>query len=132
MDDNNAADAAALGLSAPSQDGLKDVCADSECVEKGKICCTKILACGCACNGVRDEKECLPCLKHTLKCDEDFCAICYVESLSEAPCIQMTGQCNHVFHLKCIQSKLSAKWPGTITQTLYIQTLYTQTLNTRL
>ena len=49
------------------------------------------------CYGVRNEKECLPCLhgcepqpatKRTQDVD-DFCLVCYSESLSEAPSVQL-------------------------------------------
>jgi hypothetical protein len=80
--------------------GLRDCCNTPDCMDKAKICCDKIKACGCPCNGVRGEPvaDCLPCLKHELKCEEDFCSICYVESLKDAPCIKLTGPCKHVFH----------------------------------
>jgi hypothetical protein len=64
------------------------------------------------CNGVKDEKEHLPCLKHGLECADDFCAICYVEALKDAPCIQLLGDCQHVFHAHCVQEKVKSRWPG--------------------
>lgn len=92
--------------------GLRDVCSAEECVEKRDLCCDKMKECGCPCNGVRDEEECLPCLKHDLDVAEDFCSICYVEALKDAPCIQFSGDCDHVFHYQCILNKINAKWPG--------------------
>jgi len=56
--------------------GVRDVCGQSECQSKSLICCEKTLACGCACNGIKNETECLPCLKHDLKIDEDeYCGV---------------------------------------------------------
>jgi len=54
----------------PPSSALRDVCTDEECVEKMELACTKFNKCGCPCGGVRDEKECLPCLKHDLEEDE--------------------------------------------------------------
>lgn len=58
--------------------------------------CDKTLACGHACSGVKEEKECLPCLhgcsppEAKLKQDaDDMCMICYTEGLSCAPCVQV-------------------------------------------
>eukprot|EP01006_Ploeotia_vitrea_P049935 TRINITY_DN67395_c8_g1_i1.p1 TRINITY_DN67395_c8_g1~~TRINITY_DN67395_c8_g1_i1.p1 ORF type:complete len:1605 (+),score=973.64 TRINITY_DN67395_c8_g1_i1:233-5047(+) len=93
---------------------LRDVCTEEECVEKRDNCCTEQLPCGCPCNGVRDEAKdgvCLPCLKCELETADEYCSICYVESLAEAPCIQLNA-CSHVFHFHCIKNKLAARWPG--------------------
>jgi hypothetical protein len=46
-----------------------------------------VLTCGCPCNGVKNETTHLLCLKHELQIEKDFCSICYVESLGEAPCV---------------------------------------------
>jgi E3 ubiquitin-protein ligase MYCBP2 len=54
--------------------------------------------------------EHLPCLKHELQVDEDFCPICYVETLAEAPCV-LVGPCGHAVHWACIQDRFSSKWP---------------------
>jgi len=94
---------------------LRDVCVQEECAAKRALSCTKMLSCGCPCGGVRDEPECLQCLKHELKIAEEFCPICYVESLREAPCVRSNGtsnNCNHTFHFACVKTKLEAKWPG--------------------
>ena len=42
------------------------------------LSCDKILPCGCVCCGLKNETECLPCLKHELEVAEDYCPICYV------------------------------------------------------
>jgi hypothetical protein len=93
--------------------GVRDVCSAPECQAKSLLCCDKTLPCGCACNGIRNEQTCLGCLKHDLKVDEDeFCGICYVEALKDAPCIALQGPCTHMFHYACVLQKLEAKWPN--------------------
>ena len=61
--------------------GIRDVCSEADCQAKSLICCDKTLSCGCACNGIRNETECLKCLKHVLKIEED--EYCGVSSLTE-------------------------------------------------
>lgn len=87
------------------------------------------------CYGVKNEKECLPCLhgcdpqpsvKRTQDHD-DFCLVCYSESLIEAPSIQL--KCGRIpasrlkpklrsfiyldiFHQHCIKTILERKWLG--------------------
>lgn len=89
---------------------LRDVCTEAECVANMQLCCDKFLPCGCPCNGVRDEPTCLPCLKHELSVAEDFCPICYVATLAEAPCVQVA--CGHVIHYKCVTEKIASRWPN--------------------
>jgi hypothetical protein len=56
---------------------------------------------------------CLPCLKHDLNnIGDDFCPICFVEALSDAPCFQSTGPCKHVFHFHCAKQRLETRWPS--------------------
>ena len=56
--------------------GVRDVCAQSDCQSKSLVCCEKTLPCGCACNGIKNETTCLPCLKHDLNIDEDeYCGV---------------------------------------------------------
>ena len=50
-----------------------------------------------------EKSSCLPCLKCSGIAD-DFCAICYSESLSSAPCVQL--MCGHTFHYKCVQKHI--------------------------
>merc|ERR1712130_954222 len=78
----------------------------------GEQSCDQFLPCGCMCGGVRGEKEHLPCLKHDFETDigEDYCPICYVEGLNEAPCIKL--QCNHIAHFQCTKDKIKNKWNG--------------------
>ena len=68
-----------------------NVCRNKECINLMNNACEKILPCGHACNGFKDEKECLPCLHEdcvdknpqpTLeKKADDYCVICYSEGL---------------------------------------------------
>jgi len=95
-----------------------DICEADECKEKRKLACTAILPCGCPCGGIRGEGipgagPHLPCMKCTPELDpSEFCPICYVESLSDAPCIQSTGKCKHIFHLKCVIDRINAGYNG--------------------
>ena len=43
-------------------EAYKNVCPDKECQETLKDACAKMLPCGHACGGFKDEKKCLPCL----------------------------------------------------------------------
>lgn len=98
----------------PPSPALERVCDSEECVLNAERSCLKTLACGCVCCGIRDEEECLPCLVHDFDEDqsEEMCAICYVEELQQAPSIQMTGECRHVFHLQCVREKIESRWNG--------------------
>ena len=94
-----------------------DVCEKKECVEKRSRICTKTHTCGHFCCGVKNEKTCLPCLHEDCAeksglntTGEDFCNICFVESLKDGPCLQL--KCGHIFHEACIRKKLGSKWPG--------------------
>ena len=68
---------------------------------KSKVACNKTLACGHECYGILNEQKCLPCLhqdcQKLMKSDQkgdDYCNICFVEGLNQAPCIQTL--CKHV------------------------------------
>ena len=93
-------------------EALADVCTQEDCVSRQTFCCDKTLPCGCFCSGIRDEEECLPCLKCDLDVAGDYCAICYVESLEDAPCIQLEGECNHIYHYECVKNKIAAGYSG--------------------
>lgn len=41
---------------------------------------------------------------------EDYCNICWVESLGSAPSIKL--KCGHVFHFTCVKSKVKKRWPA--------------------
>lgn len=46
----------------------------------------------------------------TLPDGDDYCNICFVESLHAAPSIRL--KCGHVFHIKCVKTNVEKKWPG--------------------
>ena len=108
----------------PTPPGLMTVgtvCAHVDCQRHANTACTKTLACGHACSGIRDEETCLPCLHGcaassssgctALKQDaDDMCMICFTEALSAAPSIQLA--CGHVFHLHCAEQVLERRWNG--------------------
>lgn len=96
---------------------IGNICAEAECQEHGKNTCSKTLACGHQCGGIKNELLCLPCLhgcsnvNGELKQDaDDMCMICFIEALSCAPSIQL--KCGHVFHLNCCKNVLARQWPG--------------------
>ncbi|KAK0177727.1 hypothetical protein PV328_001747 [Microctonus aethiopoides] len=95
---------------------ISNICSDHDCQEHAKNACNKTHACGHICGGVRNEKQCLPCLHrcqvtNDLKQDaDDMCMICFTEALSCAPAIQL--QCGHVFHLHCCRNVLMKRWVG--------------------
>jgi len=101
------------------------------CAEKERRACGKRHRdCGHWCGGVRGESQCLPCLRpecqkkacsstapppqtsggtvqvlpqaSKLPDGEDWCAICWTESLNGAPCIRLT--CGHVLHQHCVEA----------------------------
>jgi hypothetical protein len=103
--------------------------------------CTKVHPCGHPCGGVRGEAACLPCLevaclKEERGTREDFCNICWVESVGAAPAVKL--ECGHVFHFtvrphrrqaahatcatartdsgartpQCVKDKLARQWSG--------------------
>ncbi|KAL6054132.1 E3 ubiquitin-protein ligase highwire [Balamuthia mandrillaris] len=93
------------------------VCCNSvECQLKNRASCRRLLPCNHPCGGIRDESSCLDCLQPSCQRDpsaqraDDYCVICYVESLGEAPCIQL--ECGHVFHFNCVKNKIRNGWPG--------------------
>ncbi|KAF2071788.1 hypothetical protein CYY_006895 [Polysphondylium violaceum] len=97
-----------------SKDGLSDVCESEECQTKKDSSCNKILKCGHNCIGIRNESKCEPCMD--LQCyeknkfknsNEDYCNICYVESLKSAPCLKL--KCGHIFHQGCVEKKIKEK-----------------------
>uniref|UniRef100_A0A915IBF2 RCR-type E3 ubiquitin transferase n=1 Tax=Romanomermis culicivorax TaxID=13658 RepID=A0A915IBF2_ROMCU len=94
--------------------GMHDTCYEQECQEKLAMACKKVLPCGHLCGGIIDEKICLPCLKchnspHLRQDAEDICVICFTDTLSSAPSIQLSS-CSHVFHYKCCSTVLLKRW----------------------
>jgi E3 ubiquitin-protein ligase MYCBP2 len=86
-------------------EGLANVCLEALCVQRASECCKKVHPCGHPCGGVAGEEICMPCLEG---CDttithyadaDDFCQICWTESLSAAPSIRLG--CGHVMHYHC-------------------------------
>jgi len=89
------------------------VCLNDDCRKVTEEACMKTLKCGHACFGIVTDCEhgCLPCLHPD--CDkangqeqDDFCNICWTESLRNQPCVRL--DCGHVFHVNCVKDKLDA------------------------
>ncbi|CAI2359826.1 unnamed protein product [Moneuplotes crassus] len=99
---------------------FKAVCRNSECEENMRKSCSKIHDCGHYCCGTKNEDRCLPCidpecvqksLEPTLGITgDDFCSICYMSGLSQAPSVQLG--CKHIFHEECLIKVLEMKWSG--------------------
>ena len=77
--------------------------------------CSKTLKCGHNCCGYRDEVNCMVCLEDG--CDKnnkidgnDYCNICFTESLKSGPCIRT--DCGHIFHFLCVLKRLEIGWNG--------------------
>ncbi|KAL0479167.1 hypothetical protein AKO1_007996 [Acrasis kona] len=93
-------------------------CGQKQCMDLFRESCHKTLQCGHYCCGIRNERNCLPCLDEKcarragLTCDADsYCGVCYTDSLDAMPCIQLAS-CDHIFHLECIKRKITTKWIG--------------------
>eukprot|EP00300_Choanocystis_sp_HF-7_P008386 c15877_g1_i1.p1 GENE.c15877_g1_i1~~c15877_g1_i1.p1 ORF type:complete len:651 (+),score=123.57 c15877_g1_i1:2-1954(+) len=107
-------------LTAPMSPALENVCRDEMCQERAGRSCTKLLGCGHCCGGIRNERECMPCLRGCgqgtegvlplSQDDNDMCMICWTDPLSLAPSVRL--DCGHVFHEECISRLLNAKWTG--------------------
>lgn len=99
----------------PAQHFSPNTCDAEECLAKGRRSCPLTKPCGHLCCGTIGEKQCVSCLdpqcadRHKLHTADDFCSICFVETLGEAPCLQL--ECGHVFHVDCIEEKLRKRWP---------------------
>ena len=98
--------------------GFAAVCEAEDCAAKAAQCCTKRHPCGHPCGGVAGEEVCLPCLHG---CDQslshfsdvdDYCQICWTESLSAAPSIRLG--CGHVVHHACARQLLEHRWNGPV------------------
>eukprot|EP00927_Polykrikos_kofoidii_P009870 TRINITY_DN14140_c0_g1_i2.p1 TRINITY_DN14140_c0_g1~~TRINITY_DN14140_c0_g1_i2.p1 ORF type:complete len:548 (+),score=81.10 TRINITY_DN14140_c0_g1_i2:116-1759(+) len=83
------------------------------CAEKERRACGKRhFDCGHWCGGIRGERVCLPCL-HVDCCrrklapaklpdGDDWCPICWTETLNAAPAIRLA--CGHVLHHHCAEA----------------------------
>eukprot|EP00825_Cyclidium_porcatum_P039779 TRINITY_DN4898_c0_g1_i1.p1 TRINITY_DN4898_c0_g1~~TRINITY_DN4898_c0_g1_i1.p1 ORF type:complete len:436 (-),score=56.00 TRINITY_DN4898_c0_g1_i1:71-1378(-) len=97
---------------------LQDLCEEPDCIERSTLVCTKILPCGHSCCGLKNETTCPPCFLEKCKeknqlqqqGEDDYCNICFVESLKSSPCVRFG--CGHYFHYQCIKKRLSLKWPS--------------------
>lgn len=89
-----------------------DICSSSECYANRLEVCSKILSCTHPCNGILNEKQCTGCLHNECSGIDgtQYCSICYTDALHSAPCIQL--QCKHVYHYKCVLSKIQKQWTG--------------------
>jgi len=62
------------------------------------------------------KKKCLACLHpdcadpNSSVTQEEFCNICWVESLMAGPTLQL--KCGHYFHFMCTWNKIERKWPA--------------------
>ncbi|GMH35470.1 hypothetical protein BSKO_03338 [Bryopsis sp. KO-2023] len=90
-----------------------ETCVNPACAEKVKTSCTKILACGHDCCGVRGEPRCPPCIEPGCASAESDgtmdCQICW-EALRSGPCVQIA--CGHIFHLSCARERIVQGFPG--------------------
>jgi len=90
-------------------------CTDEDCVARRGNACFAVLKCGHECMGVYGESDHMPCLRpecsdeKTSNC-EDFCNICFTESIKSAPAVML--DCGHMYHYHCVLKKITAKWPG--------------------
>ena len=91
------------------------VCEAELCVERSHNSCNTVLPCGHLCCGAKGERNCTSCLdpdcasRHKMQESDDLCPICYVETLGEAPCVELS--CGHILHLHCVEEKLKRRWP---------------------
>lgn len=109
---NNSADNNNNSITIPT-----DICDNEECYDKYTQVCNKVLHCNHPCNGIVNEKICTGCLHNECTTvdnksvdGQQFCTICYTDSLLSAPCIRL--DCGHVYHYECILNKINKRWPG--------------------
>ena len=69
-----------------AEHGIRDVCDDEECTARAHTACTKSLACGHPCPGIKNEAQCtLPCMREGCASESksdpidgsDYCNICW-------------------------------------------------------
>ena len=90
-------------------------CDSDQCRRYLGIASKDALECGHQCYGV--DGESFPCIEEVCEnrtvalaaAADDWCAICYVATLREAPCIGLA--CTHVFHAECIKERISMGRP---------------------
>ena len=80
--------------------------------------CDKKLLCGHECKGVKDERQCLPCLDKdcvkaagslsVISSGDELCSICFTSELNNEACSKLS--CGHVFHTNCVLQLLQHKW----------------------
>ncbi|OMJ84353.1 hypothetical protein SteCoe_14579 [Stentor coeruleus] len=91
--------------------GSSIVCGQADCKERYKNSCKKLLTCGHQCYGTNAETKCMGCLHED--CSQDgtnYCNICYVENLNNAPCVKLG--CGHIYHADCLEMTISKRWAG--------------------
>lgn len=49
----------------------------------------------------------------------EFCNICWTDSLASAPCVQLG--CGHIFHYECLCQRIKAGWPGAAISFSFLQ-----------
>jgi len=93
-------------------DSCTNVCSAPECQVKRSMSCNKILRCGHYCGGIKSEETCLHCLHPQCAASQatSHCAICQVDRLEAAPCIEL--RCGHIFHLECVRRQIRNRWTG--------------------
>ena len=93
-----------------------NVNAAAEADEETVPVCFKEKKCGHNCNGVAEEKRCLPCLEPSCaprnyiggQDADQLCGICYTSELGAEACSKLG--CGHVFHTNCVINLLKHKW----------------------
>lgn len=91
----------------------RSVCMNDDCRGITHEACMKVLPCGHPCFGIVSDgitHDFLPCLHPECVATgeqemDDYCNICYVESLRKKPCIRL--DCGHVFHAECLREKIN-------------------------
>lgn len=102
---------------------LHDVCTTKDCLQRRDTSCASFHKCGHACGGIIQDSiyEHLPCWKcppppgkspqaQSSQTEDDYCPICWSESLGSAPTIRLA--CSHIFHFHCLIQSIQAKWAG--------------------
>jgi hypothetical protein len=118
------------------------VCTKTECVERGRQSCTKMLACGHVCHGIANEEQCPPCLVEDCPsraaaassgASGASAAVSNAAAASgvHAPAIPLgsdycnicwceelkaapciQSECGHIVHLHCARKKVESKYSG--------------------